>query len=180
MNRLINKLEEKPLSGSEIQEACNDEIKIMTYKDLLNYNNIDDVFGNEDAVALLYETQPSYGHWTGLFRHSNYNPPTIEFFDSYGLFIDEQLGFVPKKLKNQLGEDYPYLSKLLYESPYEILYNPVQLQKRKKGISSCGRHVVFRCISANSLPLNEYINLLQSKNCINNPDEMVTYLTSFI
>ncbi len=181
MDKIINKLEAKPLSGTEISDACNDEIKIMTYDNLLNYDNIDDVFGDKDSIALLYVTHPNptYGHWTGLFRHRNYDPQTIEFFDSYGLFIDEQIKFVPKQLRAQLGEDYPYLSKLLYESPYELIYNPIQLQQKKKGVASCGRHVVMRCISKNIM-LHDYIDLIQEKDTIDNPDEMVTYLTSSI
>lgn len=177
METAIKELKKKPLSGLEILESCNNEIKVMTYKELSEYKTIDDAFGNKDAIALLYEIKPRYGHWVGVFRHPGYN--TIEFYDSYGLFIDDQLSFVPEKFKKQLSEDYPYLSRLLYNSKYDIIYNPVRIQKRQKGISSCGRHVVMRCLTKD-IPLNEYLNIIQQNLKITNPDELVTYLTASI
>lgn len=177
MNRVIKELEKKPLSGQEIFDSCDGEINIYTYKDLLNFDDIDSAFGDKDSIALLYETKPSYGHWVGLFRHPDYN--TVEFYDSYGYFIDEQLKFVPDKFKTKLKENYPYLSYLLYNSPYEIIYNSNRIQKSGKGISSCGRHVVLRCLSRD-IPLGQYIKLLKSNVTINNPDQLVTYLTASI
>jgi hypothetical protein len=176
MNNIIVDLKRKPLSGSEIREATDDEMKILTYKSLSRFKNIDDAFGDKNSIALLYETKPRYGHWVGLYRHPE---GVIEFFDPYGFFIDDQLNFMDKEFKHELGGDYPYLSKLLYNSPYEIIYNSDKLQKQKKGISSCGRHVVLRHI-ASHIPLHEYSKLLKSNVSINNPDELVTYLTAFI
>lgn len=177
MDKVIRKLKMKALSGKEISEACNDGINIYTYAELAKFRTIDEAFGDKNSIALLYETKPRYGHWVGLFRHPSYN--TIEFFDSYGYFIDEQLKFVPEKHKHQLSEDYPYLSKLLYDSPYNLIYNSVALQKSSNDISSCGRHVVLRC-NMLDVPLDEYIGLIEHNVGIKNPDEMVTYLTAFI
>lgn len=174
-SRIIKELKKKPLSGKEIYDSCDGNINIYTYKDLLSFNTIDQAFGDKNAIALLYETKPKYGHWVGLLRYNGH----IEFFDSYGKFIDDQLDFVPRKFRRQLGEDYPYLSKLLYESPYEIIYNPYKLQKSKDEISSCGRHVIMRC-TFYDFPLDDYVRMLTSKTEINNPDEFVTYLTAAI
>jgi hypothetical protein len=177
MDKAIGELKKKALSGSDIKQACSDDINVYTYSDLSKFMTIDDAFGSTNSIALLYETKPGYGHWVGLFRHPSYG--TIEFFDSYGNFIDSQLRYVPDRFKHVLGEDYPYLSKLMLDSDYHIIFNPVALQKTRNDVSSCGRHVVMRC-NMSYIPLDEYITLMRRKTNITSPDQMVTYLTAFI
>ena len=68
----------------------------------------------------------------------------IEFFDSYGLLVDDEQDYVDDEYKEQLKENYRYLTQLIYESPYELEYNPHTFQKAKSGVNTCGRWVVYR------------------------------------
>jgi len=176
MNRLIAELKKKPLSGRDIVTSCDNRIKVVPYPDLAEYETIDDVFGDYDAIALLYETKPQYGHWVGLFRHPESH--TIEFFDPYAYFIDDQLEFIQKDFRRNSNQDFPHLTELLVQSDYNIIYNPVKIQAKRKDVSSCGRHVTLRCV-LKDIPLGEYLGLLTSERG-KSPDEIVTYLTAFI
>lgn len=175
MDNLIKKLRKNPFSGEDILTICDHKTKIITYPDLYNFRNIDEVFSPYDSVVILYETQPLYGHWICLLKHENENK--IEFFDPYGLFIDNQLEFIDDKFRKKNNEEYPILSDILHNSPYDIVYNKKQLQKYSSDVSSCGRHVAFRIVMKD-MPLDEYGKLLTQNKY--DPDTVVTYLTAFM
>ncbi len=175
MENIIKELKKESFSGNDILTACDGKTKIITYPELYDYRNIDDVLYPHDCCVLLYETKKSYGHWTCLIKHDMDN--TIEFFDSYGFFIDEQLEFIPEEFRKKNNEVFPILSKMLVDSDYKIIYNPIRVQKYKDDVSSCGRHVAFRLILKH-LSLKSYIKLITSDNM--DTDSLVTYLTAFI
>lgn len=172
MDTVIHELRKYPYSGQDILNLLDGQTKILLYSDLKKFSNIDQVFEPYDCVVILYETKPSYGHWVCLIKHKD----KIEYFDPYGNPPDNPLDYIDKKLKPQLGEDYPYLSKLLLDSPYEIVYNSYPLQKFSKDISSCGRHVGLR-LSMKKYPLNKYVKIMLGGEL--SPDDTVTYLTAF-
>lgn len=173
MNSLIDRLKTVPLSNTDIINACDGKTKIVLYSDLYKYKSIDALLKPYDCVVLLYETKPRYGHWVCLLKYGN----TVEFFDSYGYFIDEQLKFINNDFKKQNHEDKPYLSMLLLQSPYKLISNNYNFQKKNKDVASCGRHVCLRLI-LRDLNLKQYTDLF--KNDKNNADSIVTYLTAFI
>jgi hypothetical protein len=176
MDLVIKNLKRKPLSGNDIYNACENNIKILKYGELNKFDTIDDAFDPFDAIALLYETHKNFGHWVLLLRHKN--KKTIEFFDSYGGFIDDPLKKIGGEFKKKTGQDGHKLSKLLADSKYKIIYNPVQIQKLKEGVSSCGRHLCLRYLMRD-IPMTKYLNVLQDSDK-NNTDDIVTYLTAFI
>lgn len=176
MEKIIKILKEKPLSGQDILDACNNEIKIMKYNQFSKHKTIDDAFGEFDGIAILYELRSSYGHWVLLLRHHSYK--CIEYFDSYGLFIDEPLKIINKEFKEKSGQNEMYLSILLNKSKYNIICNDIEIQIKNSSVSSCGRHLALRFLMKH-LPLKEYVYIMTSdKN--NNPDTIVTLLTAFI
>lgn len=176
MNQIVKELKDIPLSGNDIYNACEKNIKIMKYSGFAKCNNIDEAFENYNAISILYEVQKSYGHWVLLLRHPKIH--TIEYMDSYGLFIDEPLKHIKEPFKTRSNQSFIYLSKLLNDSDYNIIYNKVKLQKLNKGVSSCGRHVCLRYIMRH-IPLDKYVKIMKSdKN--NNADDIATYLTAFI
>lgn len=172
MDKLIHELRKYPYSGNDILTLLDGKTKILLYSDLKKFNNIDQVFDPYDCVVILYEMKKSYGHWVCLIRFDN----KIEYFDPYGKPPDNPLDYVKPELKQSLGEDYPYLSKLLNDSPYKIVYNSYPLQKLSKEISSCGRHVGLR-LSMKDYPLNKYVKIITGGEL--SPDDTVTYLTAF-
>jgi len=175
MDQVIKQLVQKPLSGNDIYNACEKSIKIMKYGELNNYKTIDDAFNPYDAIALLYMTKPTFGHWVLLLRHPKQK--TIEYFDSYGGFIDAPQEKITTEIKKMTDQRDNELSKMLLDSKYKIVYNPVQIQAFNSGVSSCGRHICLRYLMRH-IPLTQYIKVLE--NSKNNPDEIATYLTAFI
>lgn len=150
--------------------------KIVTYPELHKYKTIEQLLGPHNVVFLLYNFKPHYGHWVALFKYPNSN--TIEHFDSYNYKVDHELEFVPKKFRNDNNMRYPHLTKLLLDSPYEVQYNNYPYQEHGEGISTCGRHCLFRVLFKD-FNIDEYdslINLLMD-NMNMSADEVVTFFT---
>lgn len=123
-----------PTSDSEIRAAC-PGISTYVYRDLARMTALPRL-----PFALLYETEPGYGHWVGVLD----TPEGVEHFDSYGLLPDAELAWVPKKYRAAFGAASPHLVRLLLESGRPIVYNQYRLQGRGK-IATCGRWTVARC-----------------------------------
>ena len=84
----------------------------------------------------------------------------IDFFDSFSSKPDHELKDIPKQFKMENGMEYPYLTKLLYESPYQIEYNDKVIQH--KDSCCCGRYCAIR-LSCPNLTIDEF-NKLWSKD----------------
>jgi hypothetical protein len=185
MDKLLN----YSLSSSDISNATNDEVKIMTYPELTKYNDLDDAFGNRNSIALLYPfkggvNSSMYGHWTLLMRNDRLDGPEIEFFDSYNYKPDDQLKFAKGGYRDSMNMRAPYLTKLLLKAidkGYNIEYNDNKHQSKDPLITTCGRHVVVRYLLRN-LDIdryNDFMKKLQKKSKLRS-DELVTYLTQEI
>ena len=174
MNKLVNELKKVPFSSQDILEGVEGQTKIIKYSDIHKFRNINELLSPYGSAVILYQTAPNYGHWTCI----HLNGDTLEFFDPYGKKIDTQLNHIDDKFRIQSNQDYPYLSKLMLESPYKLTYNNKQLQKQNNDVSSCGRHCTFRLI-LRDMPLKKYQDLLMSKGG-GDSDDKITYLTAFI
>lgn len=167
------------LSNIDIKKLLNDRNSIVLYPDLHKYTDIDEMLGPYGMCVLLIESHKSYGHWVCIFKHK---PDTITFFNSYGGinsgYPDESLKLINKTFAAENNEDYPYLSKLLLNSPYKLTYNNYVFQASKKGIKTCGRHCVVRLLCYN-MDDDQYYKYVIS-NCKKyklTPDQFVTLLT---
>lgn len=163
------------LSNFDIFNLLDRRCNVMTYEELTKYKTIDQALGVYSALVLLYETHDHYGHWTLVFKYDNGH--IIEVFDSYGIFPDDELKFVPTYFKKKKNEDYPYLIKLLYESGYKIVYNDDKLQEEKKGVNTCGRHVIAR-LMYRDIDIDDYVRMI--KNSGMKPDDFVLNITNNI
>jgi len=177
MDNIIQELESKPFSGEDLLNITDKKTKVIRYVDLKTVRNINNLFKPYNCFIILYETNPSYGHWVCVIKHiPKRGKPYIEFFDPYGMMPDKQLDYISESFLNQQGINKPLLLHLFADSGYDVIYNTKQLQRYANDISTCGRHVSFRIIMKD-LPLKEYIKLL-TKNKLS-PDMLVTYLTAF-
>jgi hypothetical protein len=158
------------LSGNQIISALNGRTQIMTYKDLLKCDTIDDLLGIHDNAVILYLTKENYGHWTCIFK----NGDVVYFFDSYGTRPDDQFKKIPDQVNKMHHQTYKYLTSLLYHCPYEVRFNQHQLQKYGAGINTCGRWVIERLRNPD-LNEDEFANVFLKSSI--NPDELVTLLT---
>lgn len=165
----IKKLEKKPVSGSQIANALNDEINILTYRELIKINDLDIILGPNKACVILYETKDNFGHWVLCFERNNGN---IEFFDSLSYFPDDELSFISKSYKIKNNICYPYLIRLFYDSNRQIEYNDHKLQHDKS--STCARWCIVRYLLKN-LHIDDFAQLFTNNKLT--PDELVCYVT---
>ena len=113
----------------------------MRYSELRTCNSIQQLLPqNPDAVFLLYENSPCNGHWVVLTRDRANN---INYFDSYGGYIDEPLTWETERVNTNMNQDHPYLSCLLDNTPEKTFYNNIDYQGQSRKISTCGRHAVM-------------------------------------
>lgn len=159
------------LSNEDITKLC-PKSNIITYTDLNECEHIDDIFENseDDSCFLLYLTQKTYGHWCVLFKRSENE---IDYFNSYGTKPDIDLTKIPKDSLYEYGQSEPILYELLAKSGYKVEYNNSKLQKRTKGISTCGCHCVTRLYNREKTS-DEYIKCIKSYKDIGDPDYMVS------
>lgn len=121
-------------SDSEIRAGC-PGITVWLYKDLAQLRELPPL-----PIAVLYETEPGYGHWTAVLQ----TPEGIEHFDSYGLKPDAELKFVPPEYRVAFAATAPHLLRLLARDGRDVNYNEYKLQGGGK-IATCGRWVMVRC-----------------------------------
>lgn len=180
MEEEIEKHKKYSLSDSEVMALVNGKAKVVMYDQLNSFKNIDELLSPYGSVFILYQKQKNFGHWCCLFkRRDKHGNVEIEYFEPYGHFIDEPLTWTSKESRKALNMDYPYLTKLLLESPrnYNIIYNEHPFQKMGKNINTCGRHCVMRLQHKNK-SLNEYVKLFGNVNS-KKTDDIVTAETMF-
>lgn len=161
---------EYPLSDSDIETYLGKKVEIINYSQLKNYKHIDELLPTDFSyVIILIELEPRVGHWVTLMKypliHKNKKKTIIEYFNSYGFKPNYEMKF----LDRLLGQKKKYLTKLLNNNDYDVIYNNVPFQSiDDQNSNTCGRHVISRIIAMNKLfkSLPEYIvmmNKLQKK-----------------
>lgn len=175
----LTKAQSIQLTDLDLRHFTYEECNIVSYTDLGNYRNLDEMLGEHGACAFLFETAREagnvhVGHWCCFTRRTE---DTIEFFDSYGLRPDAELGFVSPEFKERYDEN-GQLTRLIESSATKerVVYNTTALQGQDKKIDTCGRYVALR-IRMRQLPLVDFVKLLQSGPPPFTPDLWVTVLT---
>ena len=172
----IEKEISRALTTVEVDTILGGKTKILTYPTLAKYNNINTLLNPYDNFVLLYLTKENYGHYCAVARRNG----KICFFDSYGKnkVPDEQLISINPEFRIKSHQDFPHLSKLLYEAKEPIEYNEYQYQAKGSNVSTCGRHAA--CFILSGLDIDGYHKKMQelSKKYNMNYDDLVTYLTS--
>ena len=168
--------EDYALSDKDMDKLLDGQNHLVLYPDLVNYNNIDEVLGEHGMCTLLFESKPNYGHWVCLWK---LNPFTVSFFNSYEGLPDDTLDYIGNNFAEISNQDYPYLSRLLYQSPYSLTYNEYIYQKHGKNTKTCGRHVVARlwCRMMGDDEYHQYITHFIDKYNLKDADQFVTLLT---
>ena len=179
---ILSKYEDIALSDREVLKLIHGRANLILYPNLHKYKTIDEILAPYGACIILYEAVPRYGHWCCIFKVTNNQ---LEFFNPYGGLIegypDESLEHIPKEFRKKSHQDVPYLSILMYNSPYELSYNEYAFQKHGKNIKTCGRWCAIRLVFRN-YSLEEFYLLIQElKNILQmNSDQVVTVLTMYI
>jgi len=142
MNYIIANKKEltKSLSSKELVDLVPDA-NVITYQKLATLNNIDDALFPHGKLFILYQFEPTYGHWCCLFVRDN----SLNFFNSYGKMIDDPATYkgVSINMRQKLNETQPKLLELMLKSRYKILnFNEYRFQG--KDTCTCGRFCTVR------------------------------------
>jgi hypothetical protein len=174
LDKIVLNAEKIPLSGSDLERITEGKAQILKYSDLHQYNTIDDVFGNKEAIIILYLKTSNFGHWCALFK-SPWKPETLYFFDSYAYQMDEEIKFADEQLRLHQGEVVPHLTHLVQKSNYYLEQNKFQFQSKQQDINTCGRWASHRVRHLDMTP-DEYKTYM-AKNKHYTPDFWVSVLT---
>jgi hypothetical protein len=160
-----------PLTGEQVLKLVNNNANLVLYSDLHKYDNVDDVLGQHGACFILFEWKKGVGHWCCLCLRGK----TLYFFNSYSGYPDDSLKKISKDFRDKSNQDFPYLSKLLYDSPYRLGYNEFKFQGKGGTVMTCGRWCAL-FILLKDVPLNKFAKLFKSKY----GDDIVTALTMWV
>jgi hypothetical protein len=143
MTEPIEKVATTPMSNFDIKHYLPD-VRIVPYNELPKYGDIERLLPtNGSYLVLLYQDSENSGHWCGMCRYMD----CVEFFDSYGNPPDKQLKWTPKPLREDIGIDANYLSRMLKATRLPCIYNKVKYQSEDPDIATCGRHVCWRLMN---------------------------------
>jgi len=147
------------LSESDMRKVI-PTLKIISYKDLLKANSIDDVLDEKGRLMLLYLTEnETTGHWVCLLKLRDSD--ILEYFDPYGNYKpDGEKKWLSKAKLREFGQDTDHLTKLLKASPYTIKSNATPFQKDVRDNNTCGRHCLCR-LYFKHLSLPEYTDMIK-------------------
>jgi hypothetical protein len=132
----IQRIERKPLSDADLRTILGDNLKIIKYSELANVESLDALLPKStDYCILLYETEENSGHWVALMRYTSVSDQDrFEFFDPYGYKPDSELRWISQQMRESLGQEEPYLTKLIKQananSNYtRVIHNPIPLRE---------------------------------------------------
>ena len=130
----------KALSDDDIMKIMNRKTNLISYPEITQYRDIDDMLIDGRCV-ILYCSKENFGHWTCIFKRKD----GLHFFNSYGNlesktdgYPDAFLKYINEKFRVESHQNYPYLLKLMEKSPYELHYNDYKYQKLSKDVKTCG------------------------------------------
>jgi len=135
----VAQLISRPMDDLELKESLPRDVKIVRYKSLNKFPNLQALLPKEPSAAIvLYENQPKDGHWCALAR----NKHGLYFFDPYGEMPDKQLEYAQFSRSRVLHGGDKSISDLLATYRGPIHYNPVDYQAESPDVATCGRHSV--------------------------------------
>lgn len=158
-------------SDDNLRDIVEGKAHILTYRQVMQCNHINEVLGKYGAAIILYETKPGFGHWVALFNHS---PGWVQFFDSYGYEPDSQLKYVPAEMGC-----HPVLKALFQRSGVQCMWSPFKLQSQNQQVSTCGRWAALRICLGSAFNPESFAALFLGQGQKLDPDSYVTLLTSF-
>jgi hypothetical protein len=176
MDKIILDSEQYSISGADLKRITDNKANIISYEHLENVNHLSQILHPHGAVIILYETKENFGHWVCLLEDEK-EPSHLEFFDPYGLTIDEELKFSDLHLRQHQGKITPHLTALVNAGGYKVESNKTQLQKFLHEVNSCGRWVGMR-IRLRDRSLKDFVKLM-TKNKEYDGDFWVSALTLF-
>lgn len=182
----------EPTSAADLFNIAKKRCNVFQYDDLKDFDEMDDLYyeGNseitneypnkdlpfdDNAIILLYKSEPNFGHWTMVTRNGH----GYHYLDSYGEPVDKPLDYIEEDFKEESGQDIPYLANLLLDTGRDVYYNSEHLQELNPDISTCGRYcAIFLKYSDMDIDkFSDKIKKMSEKYDISN-DELISLLTT--
>jgi len=121
--------------------------RVVEYDKVIASKSLDSLFGRDDCLILFYpnfqDDRLISGHYVALIRHPESR--TISFYDPYGIKPDTQKDFAHNR-RELYQERENSLIRLMLDSGWNIDYSNHQHQSKVKGVATCGRHSLSRCL----------------------------------
>jgi hypothetical protein len=158
----IERVVATPLSDSDIREYLPDA-RIFKYSELSKYPELSDLLPDVKSYCiLLYEDSPNKGHWVVVSKPTE---DTVEYFDSYGGYVDEPLNWTSKAERVQLGSDKKLLSKLFNKAPEQVVWNKIKYQKASPSVNDCGRWCILRTLKMKAgMDLDQFYDYVKKED----------------
>ena len=122
---------------------------IIKYSDLDEIKDINELLPQDGYKIILIESIKNTGHWVVLIRNND----SLIFFDSYGIYPDDELNFVSRLQNKLLGNKYSTIRNLMKSSELKLFYSKTKYQKERPNINTCGR---WCCVAINMLHQLKY------------------------
>ena len=165
-----------PLSDSDIKEYL-PNANIIKYSELSKYPTLSDLLPEVKSFCiLLYEDSPNKGHWVVISKPKE---DLVEYFDSYGGYVDEPLSWTPKAERIQLGSGKKLLSALFNKCPEQVVYNKIAYQRASPAVNNCGRWCILRILKMlKGLDLNQFHEYVkeEDKKYVGDKDAFVSQI----
>jgi len=161
---------DKPTAPPDLFKIAGKKCNVFTYPEIARFrkysqlfkkknspfSTMDDGYAFDDnSCIILYLTGDRTGHWTCVTK----NKYGINFLDSYGDVIDDQLKYVDSSI---IGQNKKYLLELLAKAKKPIYYNDLKLQKLNTNIATCGRYCALY-LKYNYMSVDDFMNTLLKK-----------------
>ena len=175
LEEIVKNGENYALSDQNMLDLTEHKYRVYKYEDLENVNSIDELLGKYGGFILLFQNTQFSGHWVSVFKINN---KTIEFFDSYGLKVDEELQFTEYNRRRHQGKIVPHLTHLLNNSRYNIISNDYDFQGKENltQTQTCGRFCGFR-IRHKDVPLKQFQDLFKKNKIMSGTKGNNFYIT---
>ena len=150
--------------------------RVIEYDEIIKAKSIDQLFGRDHCLIVFYPNFQSgnavSGHYITLIK----NKGTIFFYDPYGVKPDQQKEFAGRQRKELYDERENTLIRLLLDSGYNVDYNQYPHQSKQRGVATCGRHSLNRCLYwfLNTDQYNQLIKYASKKKRLGNDDYMAS------
>jgi len=168
----LNNLKSYSLSDGDIQKILPHDTNIITYPELQNYNNLNDVLDSKGRAIILFLTDSNNnGHWISIIKHPNH----IEIFDSYGTHPNDWAKFLGGEKSQSPAQDISILKNLLKTANKPVINNNKAYQSKKYDVATCGRHATLRCIF-HHMDIGQYDKFITGFKPLS-PDDLVTIIT---
>jgi len=175
MDDLVARLEELPLSGSDLTTISTklglEKTRYVIYEDLKE-ETLESLFAGACCVYILFEIVDrtgmlrDIGHWAVLMK----NKKGLIYYDPYGLSVSEDL---------KLTGEPPWLERILRGQDVDV--NTKRHQEFRDETNTCGRHTVARSFFY-FLSNRDYHDLVIRgvMKHVDSPDTFVSLLTGFL